>query len=142
MKRGTPDHPKTKLLAKLLNIDIWGAVGVLEMLWHFTAKFTPQGDIGKYTDKQIAAAIGWHRPTGKKGVTPECHLSDCLVEAKWVDRCPQHRLVVHDWEHHADQAVTKFLSRHRLSFVHPAAILPEPEPTARASNTDHLGRES
>jgi len=128
MKRGTPDHPKTKLLAQLLNIDIWGAVGLLELLWHFTAKYAPQGDIGRYSDREIAAALHWQRPTGKKGVTPECRLSAALVDAKWVDRCPQHRLIVHDWKDHADQAVRKVLSRHRLSFVQPADIQPEPEP--------------
>ena len=128
MKRGTPEHPKTKLLAQLLNIEIWGAVGLLELLWHFTAKYAPRGDIGRYSDREIAAALHWQRPTGERGVTPECKLSEALVTAKWVDRCPVNRLVVHDWPEHADQAVTKFLSRHRLSFVRTGDSLPEPEP--------------
>jgi L-alanine-DL-glutamate epimerase-like enolase superfamily enzyme len=27
------------------------------LLWHFTAEFYPQGDVGKRTDAQIAAAV-------------------------------------------------------------------------------------
>jgi hypothetical protein len=128
LKRGTPDNPKVAHLAQLLNIELWGAVGILEILWHFTAKYCPCGDIGRFTDKQIAKAVGWQRPTGARGVTPECRLSDALVTAKWLDRCTCHRLVVHDWKDHADQAVTKFLDRHGISFVHTVAILPLPLP--------------
>lgn len=114
MKRGTPEHPKVAELCRLLNIGKAEAVGTLELLWHFTSKFAPQGDIGKYSDKAIAEAVAWQRPTGERGVTPECKLSEALVTAKWLDRCPTHRLLVHDWATHADQGVTKFLSRHCL----------------------------
>ena len=128
LKRGTPENPKVAHLSQLLNIPRPWAVGILEMLWHFTAKFAPCGDIGKYTDATIAEAVGWQRPTGERGVTPQWKLSDALVEAKWLDRCPCHRLVVHDWSHHADQSVTKYLDRHRLSFVHAVNSLPLPLP--------------
>jgi hypothetical protein len=94
-----------KHLAELLNIPLAHAVGIMEMLWHFAARHAPQGDIGKYTDRQIADAVGWQRPTGTRGVTPECRLSDALVEAKWLDRVSGHRLVVHDWKDHCDESV-------------------------------------
>ena len=49
MKRGTPDHPKVAKLASMIGLPIpWAlpyTVGLLEMLWHFTAKFAPRGDI-------------------------------------------------------------------------------------------------
>jgi hypothetical protein len=89
------------------------------MLWQFTARFAPQGDIGKHTDKAIAAAVGWKRPTGARGVTPECRLSDALVDAGWLDRCEVLRLIVHDWKDHCDQSVARYLSRHKLDFVQP-----------------------
>jgi hypothetical protein len=128
LKRGTPDNPKTVHLAELLNINRAWAVGILEMLWHFTAKFCPCGDIGRFTDKQIAEAVAWERPTGERGVTPEWKLSDALVTAKWLDRCTCHRLVVHDWSDHADQSVERFLARRGLVFVHTVTSLPLPMP--------------
>jgi hypothetical protein len=128
VKRGTPEHPKTKALAKLLNIPWAHAVGILELLWHFTAKFAPQGDIGKYSDLVIAQAVGWQRPTGRRGVTPECTLSDALVEAKWLDRDPERRLIVHDWEDHMDQSVERVLARRGLVVVKPKLAVPEPLP--------------
>ncbi len=131
MKRSSIDHPKVDRLAAALNIERFAAVGLLETLWHFTAKRAPQGDIGKFTDAEIAKAVGWQRPSGARGVTPECKLSDALVSTKWLDRCDCHRLVVHDWPDHADQSVTKMLDRQRLSFVHPADILPLPLPLCK-----------
>jgi hypothetical protein len=128
MKRGTPEHPKTKLLAQLLNVDLSTAVGLLELLWHFTAKYAPQGDIGRYSDKQIAAALHWHRRSGKKGVPTEVRLRSALVQAEFMDTSLHHRLVVHDWNEHADQSVKRMLARRRLSFVQPADSLPEPVP--------------
>lgn len=128
MKRGTPDHPKVAMLCSLLNIRKFEAVGILEMLWHFTAKYAPQGDIGKYSDKAIAAAVDWQRPTGARGVTPECKLSEALVEAGWLDSDPVHRLVVHGWEEHADQTLRRFLASKKLAFVQHGASLPLPLP--------------
>lgn len=128
MKRGTPDHPKVAHLCQLLNIGKAEAIGTLELLWHFTAKFAPKGDIGKYPDSAIARAVEWQRPTGERGVTPGCKLSDALVTAKWLDRCPVHRLIVHNWSEHADQSVARNLARHKLAFVQPVTSLPEPEP--------------
>jgi len=121
MKRGTPDHPKVSHLATLLNINRAWAIGILEALWHFAARYAPQGDIGKHPDSVIAKAVYWERPTGERGVKAECKLSAALVEAGWLDTCPVHRLIVHDWCDHADEAVTKYLSRHGLSFVETAA---------------------
>ena len=86
------------------------AIGYLEMLWHFTARYAPRGDIGRYPDKRIAAALDWvyHDPA---------KLVQGLVSARWVDGCPVARLVVHDWPDHADEAVRKRLKRDGESFV-------------------------
>lgn len=128
MKRGTPDHPKFLKLCQVLRLQKYEAAGLLEMLWHFTAKWAPQGDIGKYPDSAIAEAVGWKRPTGAKGVTPECRLSDALVDAEWLDRDTVHRLLVHDWPDHADQSVKRMLASRGLAFIQPTASLPVPLP--------------
>ena len=59
MKRDAPDHPKTQKLAHLLAIPQATAVGLLELLWHFTARYAFQGDIGKFADEEIARGAGW-----------------------------------------------------------------------------------
>ncbi len=157
MKRGTPEHPKVFRLAKLLNIPHYAAVGVLELLWHFTARYAPRGDIGKHPDIFIAKALDWNRPTGRKGISPHFFLINALVEAGWLDsdhqvpcqctpsvpqvtcqwtpsdcqvtcQCVFSRLIVHDWFDHADEAVRKFLSRHSLDFVSTQSRLPLPLP--------------
>jgi hypothetical protein len=59
VKRGTPRHPKVAHLCELLRVKLPAAVGYLELLWHFTAEFAPQGDIGRFTDKRIEAGKAW-----------------------------------------------------------------------------------
>lgn len=99
MKRGTPDHPKTHDLAEALAVDIWGAVGVLESLFHFTAQYAKRGDIGRHSNVAIARGLGWKgKPDG---------LVSALVSSGWVDECRCHRLLLHDWPAHCDQTVQR-----------------------------------
>jgi hypothetical protein len=85
------------------------AVGYLELLWHFTAEFAPRGDVGRFPDQRIEAALHWQGRSGR--------LVSALVESGWLDHHPGCRLCVHDWAEHADDAVKKRLSRSRLQFV-------------------------
>lgn len=103
MKRGTPDHPKVAMFAELIKRRRPEALGYLELLFHFTAQYAPDGGIGRYDDKRIAAGIDWMgRPS---------QVIDALVAAGWLDRHPTARLVVHDWSDHADRATLARLSR-------------------------------
>lgn len=99
MKRGTPSHPKTAALAELLGLERWGAVGVLESLWHFAGQYARRGDLGRHKNLAIARGIDWRGDADK--------LVAALVDAGWVDECPCHRLRIHDWKDHADQAVSR-----------------------------------
>src|SRR5262245_2197278 len=109
MKRGTPDHPKTAALMRILGMSKREAVGTLELLWHFTGRFAPQGDIGRYKDVEIASAVDW---PGKPAL-----LIAGLVRTKFLVRHSAYRLVVHDWHDHADEAVKKYLSRASKPFL-------------------------
>lgn len=136
MKRAAVDHPKMFRLCGLLKLRRWEAIGILESLWLFTARFAPCGDVGKYPDTEIARGIDWNKDATR--------LVEALVEAGWLDRCDCHRIVVHDWEHHADQTLKRSLASNSLAFVkHEASIgkpaqpelktdasppVPEPEP--------------
>ena len=97
-------------LSSLLKLERWGAVGIMESLWHFAAKHAIQGDIGKWKDEEISAAIGW----GGDSI----QLITALVDAGWIDRCKTHRLLIHDWEEHADESVKKTIHNRGIDFHH------------------------
>jgi hypothetical protein len=128
VKRGTIEHPKLRHLCSLLNLERFAAVGILESLWHFTAKYTPQGDIGKFPNEEIARGVGWSRRSGRAGVSSGSCLVEALVTSGWLDRSDEHRLIVHDWADHADQQVTRLLARRKLAFVKPKLAVPLPLP--------------
>jgi hypothetical protein len=81
----------------------------LELLWHFAARYAQQGNVGRYSDARIEAALDW---CGKRG-----SLIDGLVQARWLQRTAKYGLLVHDWHVHADDAVRKYLTRNKLEFL-------------------------
>lgn len=109
MKRGTPRNPKVTQLAGELGIGRATAVGILELLWHFTAEFAHAGDVGRWDDASIALALCWDGDSTK--------LIQALVKCGWLDECPCHRLRVHDWNDHADQTVRRVLSKRGQGFI-------------------------
>lgn len=136
MKRAATDHPKVANLADAIAAEhkhqrrfaLLIATGTLERLWHFTAKFTPQGDIGKRKDEEICRWVGWP-------IEDSSTLIRLLIQCEWLVNHPVHRLIVHDWGEHADDSVKKMLQRKGLAFVcldmsgHVSpSSLPEPEP--------------
>ncbi len=134
MKRGTPRHPKVYDLLQALGLPLRSrpvVVGYLELLWHFTAEFAPQGDIGRYTDDRIEGALDW---TGKRG-----KLIEALTTSKWCDKSSRHRLVVHDWDQHADDATRKKLIRANLQFVEVSEELTGQCPPSVPTTADNGG---
>lgn len=103
MKRAAMGHSKLKKLARRLGVASWGAVGILECLWHLTARETPRGDIGRLSDEDIALALDWDEDPGR--------LVCALTESGWLDPDPDCRLIVHDWHEHADDAIQIALFR-------------------------------
>jgi predicted outer membrane lipoprotein len=107
--RGTLTHRKTRRLAKLLDIPLPCALGVMEALWHVTAEQVSDGGIGRMSDLDIAEEMFWEGD-------PE-QLITALLEAQLLDRHPEFRLVVHSWFEHADDAVHMSLARRGLRFA-------------------------
>ena len=134
MKRGTPDHPKVYELCDQLGCDRPTALGYLVLLWEFAARYAPRGDIGRYSDKRIEAALDW----GGRG-KPEGKLIKSLTNCGWCDESPEFRLIIHDWSDHADQSVRKKLSRHRLDIVRTHSSR---SPTAATTTTTTNGKTS
>ncbi len=124
--RAVPDHPKFAQFKAIINQPKGAALGWLEAIWHFTGRFTPQGNIGKYTDEAIEAWVEWNGEPGR--------LVQALVAARWIDRDSEHRLLVHDWSQHADKATKNALNRAKLPFCSPAVRTQETP--VRTTDTD------
>lgn len=92
MKHHTPQLLKFQRLQRRLGESKRGLVGLLELLWHGTATQAPDGDIGRYTNEEIAILVDWDGDHDQ--------LVAALVETGWLDESEQHRLVVHDWSDH------------------------------------------
>ena len=116
MKRGAPDHWKMKELARLCRVPSqyglpW-ANGVMERIWHYTAKYCIQGNIGKVPNEEIAEICCW--PTKRAD-----QLISGLLQSGWLDFSEKHRLLVHDWKDHCDEAVKKTLKNRGLEVLFP-----------------------
>lgn len=110
MKRSAWEHPKFDRLMEILGISYHEAVGIMECIWHCTSLFAPQGNLGEIlNDKQILAKsrINKYKPN---------RIINALVEAGFLDRDENCRLLVHDWHEHAPDWVKKKLKRQGLSF--------------------------
>jgi len=119
MKLDALDHPKTLDFAARLGVELPTAIGHLELLWAFTGKKAPQGDIGKWPDGAIARACYW---MGR----PEVFLL-ALRESGFIEADDVHRLIIHDWQDHATGWVRAKLKKLGLSFV--TSLEPSSEPT-------------
>lgn len=73
------------------------------MLWHFAGEFSPRGDIGRVSDEDIADGVMWDKDANA--------LIHGLLKTRWLDSSGCHRLIIHDWPDHADDAVVKKLGR-------------------------------
>lgn len=109
MKRETLRHPKTFDLASRLGIDRARALGILTLLWDFTADSAIQGDVGKWPNGSIARACDW--------LDDADAFVDALIESKWIDRSSNHRLIIHDWPHHCERWVHLKMGKLKLAFV-------------------------
>ncbi len=109
MKREAVSHTKMKRICRKLNLPLWQGVGLLESIWHLTAREAPRGDIGKLSDEDIALSIDYRGD--------ETQMIEALVTTGWLERDPVERLIVHDWWEHADDAVQARLARTRQYFV-------------------------
>ena len=109
MKHTTPDSMKFKRLCRRLGMTPVVAAGTLELLWIATARNAPPGDIGRFSNEDIAIQVYW------EGDADE--LVEALVETGWLDLSQQHRLVVHDWHEHAPRYIHAWMKSKGLTFA-------------------------
>lgn len=128
MKPKTSELLKFKRLSRRLGESVRGTVGLLELLWIGTAKNCPEGDIGRFTNEEIAIMCDWDGdPDAMVGA---------LTETGWLDACATHRLVVHDWREHAPDYIKGNLAKHGRQFA--IATCPEQQ-SKQAANGTTLG---
>jgi len=104
MKMATIESVKFKKLKRTLKLKDWQVVGVLESLSMFACRNAPEGDVGRWSNDDIAAAIEWDGDANE--------LIDALVQERWLDECDQHRLLIHDWSDHAPTWLKNNLKSH------------------------------
>lgn len=106
MKLDALDHPKTLDLSARLDVSLPTVIGHLELLWAFTAKKAPQGNVGKWPDGSIARACYWEG-------NPSLFVN-AVIDSGFADSHPEHRVLIHDWKDHAPRWVMSKLSRAKL----------------------------
>lgn len=109
MKEGTENKLKFKQLQRRLGLRLWQARGLLDTLWAFCKANCPAGDIGRFTNEEIAIGLDWEGDHDA--------LVDALVATRWLDEHDLHRLIVHDWHEHCEDTVHKLLARNVALFA-------------------------
>lgn len=83
-----PEHPKTLQLSAAMGWDVDVCIGKLFRLWWWCLKYAPDGDLRRFNDAQLAAAMG-------VAMAQADQLKKAMVEACWLDRKPYFR--IHGW---------------------------------------------
>jgi len=111
------------MLADELGIMEPFAVGLLEVFWHWVAKYRPSGDLTGVRPSLMARSI---RYTGDAQ-----GLWDAFLRCGFVD-VKDDKYLVHDWSEHADNAVHQLLKKRQEHFADGCA--PFARNVARASH--------
>ena len=91
-------HPKTKKLARLLNVPIPQVVGHLHMLWWWAFDYAQDGDLSRYAAEDIADAVLWE---GSASL-----LLASLLDAGFLDQ-PNGNPRIHDWDEYGGKLLAK-----------------------------------
>ena len=121
VKSTAPESMKFRRLQRRLGTSKCQTVGMLELLWIATAKNCPEGDIGRFSDEEIAIECDYDESPSD--------LVSALVECGWLDLHSERRLVVHDWADHCPKHVANNLRRWGKSFAIPPKETPKDPPS-------------
>jgi hypothetical protein len=91
-------HPKTKKLARLLDISAVTAVGHLHYFWWWALDFAQEGILSKYDECDISEACMWEGDA-KLFVS-------ALIQAGFIDE-KESILSIHDWYEYAGLLIEK-----------------------------------
>jgi hypothetical protein len=125
------DHRKIDHLAELLGCDRTTAVGLMVGVWGYAKRYHPTGDLTDVRLAHLHRKLGWTTAgvggtlshSGPVGV-PLLSLGPIredvravLLDAGWMDRLEDGRLVLHDWdERNGPEAERRRKARDRKAF--------------------------
>ncbi len=89
MKHGESDTIEHQKLRMRLDLPRYATTGVIEELRMLAISTAPGGDIGRYSNEELAIHLGW-------AGDPDA-LFDALVECDVLDEHPTHRLIMRGW---------------------------------------------
>jgi hypothetical protein len=99
------EHPKTKKLARLLNISRASAIGHLLCLWWWCQEYADDGDLSAYEPADIAEAADWD---GDASVFVEALLTCGMKDrAGFLARTEDDALLVNDWQEYGGKLSIK-----------------------------------
>jgi hypothetical protein len=125
-------HPKTRKLARALNISRPAVVGHLHYLWWWALDFAQDGDLSRYDADELAEATLWDGD-------PDAFI-EALMEAGFIDHATRH---LHDWNDYAGKLLDQRKSNARRQADwrnrQKQATDPEPVVTHNADETSRNG---
>lgn len=102
-------HPKLVRLKRRLALPLYAAVGLLDAVWSFAISHAPKGDIGRFTDEEIAV---WADYSGD-----EHAMIEALHLAGFLDAHEELRYIIHDWPDHCPTFIHQRLARAKTFFA-------------------------
>lgn len=96
-------------LKRMLGIPQVYAIGLLESIWLYASTNAPRGDIGRFSNDDIASVIEW------PGNADE--MINALVKCGWFDESEEHRLIIHGWSEHCPTFVKGNIVRYGQTFA-------------------------
>lgn len=117
-KRATLANPKTRRLARALEIVPGMALGLLETLWSWVGTYARDGALSRLDMIEVLEYGGWHRFLNADAVLSA--MADEANECVWLDPLPDGRFYVHDWHEHCDDAIHGGLYRAKSFFANGA----------------------
>ena len=128
MKSGTPNLLKFKRLQRQLGTSKSSTVGHLELLWLEACANCPEGDVGRFSNEEIAIMVDW-------AGDPDL-LVESAVNSGWLDSCEVHRLLIHDWHEHCPNFVKGFMAKHGRQFARQSTRQSTRQPAKQPTRQD------
>lgn len=91
-------HPKTKKLARLLEVKLPTAVGHLHFIWWWALNYAQDGSLDRYEAVDIADAAVYDGDPQR--------LLDALIDSGYIDKTDA-GLTLHDWDEYAGKLLEK-----------------------------------
>lgn len=96
------DHPKKDKLSEILfngsvqnDVADYAAAGLLHYLWYWALDYAQDGDLAKFSDRQIAKGCRWNGDAKL--------LVQAFIEAGFIDKDRS----LHDWDEYAGRLLAK-----------------------------------